>query len=133
MIDKIYWFETNEKCAGDGFRSILCVCAATVTILVRVLPKSTCCEPDNCVVWYKPTIHNKLNKKYTAWVYFLFNWLREMDLFRFASLAADFCALHKPALSNRLILALNHLSWWFKPNTTHIFNKKKHPQGMLFC
>ena len=32
-----------------------------------------------------------------------------MDLFRFASLAADFCALRKPALSNRLILALNHL------------------------
>ena len=32
-----------------------------------------------------------------------------MDLFRFASLAADFCATRKPALSNRLILALNHL------------------------
>lgn len=37
------------------------------------------------------------------------SWLRGMDLFRFASLAADFCATRKPALSNRLILALNHL------------------------
>ena len=68
--------------AGDGIPSTpVGVCGATVTILVRMLPKSTCCEPGNmCCMIQTNNPHTYLTKDTHKGVSFVKSWLREMDL-----------------------------------------------------
>ena len=58
-------------------------------------------------------------------------WLREMDLFRFASLAADFCFWQTGAFQSPNPCTEPPCLGGSNP-TQHTYLTKKHPQGMSF-
>ena len=74
---------------------------------------------------------NFLNKNTACAVFLENSWLREMDLFRFASLAADFCLWQTGAFQSPNPCTEPPCLGGSNP-TQHTYLTKKHPQGMSF-